>query len=192
MLRGLRSGSRQDPTPRTFVLYATLVAGVGVALVALVPLTAANKVAVMSVAGEPRTRTIAVGSLGGVAAAERGECDLAPVHLIDPETGVYNAHLLRPGLSLVKGWQRLQGVVYRAGDARFEDCSAQDAVKAALAPLGDVRFVVMATLLDWLLCPALAWLITRLLPIAQPYAIGLLLIGLAPGCAPPTTTSPLN
>ena len=29
-------------------------------------------------------RTIAVGSLGGVAAAERGECDLAPVHLIDP------------------------------------------------------------------------------------------------------------
>jgi putative molybdopterin biosynthesis protein len=78
-------------------------------------------------------RTIAVGSLGGVAAAERGECDLAPVHLIDPETGVYNAHLLRPGLALVKGWQRLQGVVYREGDARFEGCNAQDAVKAALA-----------------------------------------------------------
>jgi putative molybdopterin biosynthesis protein len=78
-------------------------------------------------------RTIAVGSLGGVAAAERGECDLAPVHLVDPETGVYNAHLLRPGLSLVKGWQRLQGVVFRAGDARFEGCNAQDAVKAALA-----------------------------------------------------------
>ena len=53
-------------------------------------------------------------------------------------------------------------------------------VKAALAPLGDVRFVVTATLLDWLFCPALAWLITRLLPIAQPYAVGLLLIGLAP------------
>ncbi len=78
-------------------------------------------------------RTIAVGSLGGVAAAERGECDLAPVHLVDPETGIYNAHLLRPGLALVKGWQRLQGVVYRTGDARFEDRSAQDAVKAALA-----------------------------------------------------------
>jgi len=78
-------------------------------------------------------RTIAVGSLGGVAAAERGECDLAPVHLVDPATGIYNAHLLRPGLALVKGWQRLQGVVYRTGDARFEDRSAQDAVKAALA-----------------------------------------------------------
>lgn len=80
-----------------------------------------------------RTRTIAVGSLGGVAAAERGECDLAPVHLVDPATGVYNAHLLRPGLSLVKGWQRLQGVVYRQGDERFEGRGAEEAVKAALA-----------------------------------------------------------
>ena len=53
-------------------------------------------------------------------------------------------------------------------------------LKAALAPLSDLRFVVTATLLDWLLCPAFAWLITRLLPIAQPYATGLLLIGLAP------------
>jgi putative molybdopterin biosynthesis protein len=78
-------------------------------------------------------RTIAVGSLGGVAAAERGECDLAPVHLVDPGTGIYNAHLLRPGLSLMKGWQRLQGVVFRAGDTRFEGRNAQDAVKAALA-----------------------------------------------------------
>ena len=53
-------------------------------------------------------------------------------------------------------------------------------LKAALAPLGDMRFIVTAMLLDWLLCPGFAWLITRLLPIAQPYATGLLLIGLAP------------
>ena len=78
-------------------------------------------------------RTIAVGSLGGVAAAERGECDLAPVHLIDPATGVYNEHLLRPGLSLAKGWQRMQGFVFRKGDARFEGRTAQEAVAAALA-----------------------------------------------------------
>ena len=32
-------------------------------------------------------RTIAVGSQGGVGAAQRGECDLAPVHLVDPKTG---------------------------------------------------------------------------------------------------------
>src|SRR5690349_2271200 len=39
MLRGLRSSSRQDPTPHNFVLYVSLVAGLGVALVALVPWT---------------------------------------------------------------------------------------------------------------------------------------------------------
>ena len=57
-------------------------------------------------------RTIAVGSMGGIAAAERGECDLAPVHLVDISSGIYNAHLLRPGLALVKGWQRMQGFVH--------------------------------------------------------------------------------
>ena len=65
-------------------------------------------------------RTIAVGSQGGVHAASRGECDLAPVHLVDPATGVYNKHLLGPGLVLVPGWRRMQGFVFRPGDARFE------------------------------------------------------------------------
>ncbi len=78
-------------------------------------------------------RTIAVGSLGGVAALGRGECDLAPVHLIDPATGIYNKHLLSPGLALVPGWRRMQGFVFRPGDARFEGGSAQAALKAALA-----------------------------------------------------------
>jgi len=78
-------------------------------------------------------RTIAVGSQGGVAAAQRGQCDVAPVHLIDPATGEYNRHLLAPGLSLVKGWQRMQGVLFRPGDNRFEGKRADDAVKAALA-----------------------------------------------------------
>jgi putative molybdopterin biosynthesis protein len=78
-------------------------------------------------------RTIAVGSLGGVAALGRGECDLAPVHLVDPATGIYNKHLLAPGLSLVPGWRRMQGFVYRPGDARFEGLSADAAMKAALA-----------------------------------------------------------
>ena len=80
-----------------------------------------------------RARVIAVGSLGGVAAAERGECDLAPVHLLDPATGIYNAHVARDGLALVKGWQRMQGFVFRKGDVRFEGRSAVDALKAALA-----------------------------------------------------------
>ncbi|MBV9605115.1 MAG: EAL domain-containing protein [Solirubrobacterales bacterium] len=39
MLGGLRSSSRRDPAPRAFVLYVTLVAAVGAALIVLVPWT---------------------------------------------------------------------------------------------------------------------------------------------------------
>ena len=78
-------------------------------------------------------RTLAVGSLGGVAAANRGECDIAPVHLIDPASGQYNKHLVAPGLSLVPGWRRMQGILFRPGDARFEGRSAQEALKIVLA-----------------------------------------------------------
>ena len=42
-------------------------------------------------------KALNVGSSGGVAAARRGECDLAGVHLLDPATGLYNRHLLAPG-----------------------------------------------------------------------------------------------
>ena len=78
-------------------------------------------------------RTLAIGSLGGVAAASRGECDIAPVHLIDPASGRYNEHLVTPALSLVRGWQRMQGVLFRKGDARFEGRGASEAIKAVLA-----------------------------------------------------------
>jgi putative molybdopterin biosynthesis protein len=78
-------------------------------------------------------RTIAVGSLGGVAAVGRGECDVAPVHLVDPATGIYNKHLVGDGLVLVRGWRRMQGFVFRPGDARFEGRTARAALKAAVA-----------------------------------------------------------
>ncbi len=78
-------------------------------------------------------RILAVGSLGGVAAASRGECDIAPVHLIDPESGEYNVHLASDGLHLVRGWRRMQGILFRPGDKRFEGGGALEALKAALA-----------------------------------------------------------
>ena len=78
-------------------------------------------------------RTIVVGSQGGVTAAERGECDLAPVHLLDPAGTTYNRHLVRPGLALVPGWRRMQGFVFRSGDARFAGRTAEQAIAAALA-----------------------------------------------------------
>jgi putative molybdopterin biosynthesis protein len=78
-------------------------------------------------------RSIAVGSLGGLAAAKRGECDFAPIHLFDEASETYNTPYLAEGLELVPGWRRMQGIVFRSGDARFEGLSAQDAVRAALA-----------------------------------------------------------
>jgi putative molybdopterin biosynthesis protein len=81
-------------------------------------------------------RIMAVGSLGGLAAARRGECDLAPIHLIDPKTGIYNRAYISPGLELIEGWRRMQGIVFRKGDARFEGRDAHEAIKAALADPG--------------------------------------------------------
>ncbi|MBR1198444.1 molybdopterin biosynthesis protein [Bradyrhizobium sp. AUGA SZCCT0240] len=78
-------------------------------------------------------RSIAVGSLGGLAAAKRGECDFAPIHLFDDKTETYNTPYLTDGLELVPGWRRMQGIVFRKGDARFESLGAEAAVRAALA-----------------------------------------------------------
>jgi putative molybdopterin biosynthesis protein len=78
-------------------------------------------------------RSIAVGSLGGLAAARRGECDLAPIHLFDDRSGTYNTPFLSEGLELVPGWRRMQGIVFRNGDARFDGFAAPEAVRAALA-----------------------------------------------------------
>jgi putative molybdopterin biosynthesis protein len=78
-------------------------------------------------------RSIAVGSLGGLAAAKRGECDLAPIHLFDEKSEIYNTPFLTDGLELVPGWRRMQGIVFRKGDGRFEGKTVQEAVQAALA-----------------------------------------------------------
>lgn len=78
-------------------------------------------------------RSIAVGSLGGLAAARRGECDLAPIHLFDEKSESYNTPFLTEGLELVPGWRRMQGIVFRKGDPRFEGLGPEEAVRAALA-----------------------------------------------------------
>ena len=79
-------------------------------------------------------KALNVGSMGGLAAARRGECDVAGIHLLDPESGVYNLPFLNPTLDLIPGYRRMQGIVFRRGDARFEGAaSAAAAVAAALA-----------------------------------------------------------
>jgi putative molybdopterin biosynthesis protein len=68
-----------------------------------------------------RVKVLAVGSQGGLAAARRGECDVAPIHLLDPESGRYNAPFLDDSLRLLPGYTREQGVVTRADDERGID-----------------------------------------------------------------------
>lgn len=64
-------------------------------------------------------RSLHVGSLGGVEAARRGDCDLAGVHLLDPETDSYNRPWLPAGVRLLPGYRRRQGICYRADDRRL-------------------------------------------------------------------------
>jgi putative molybdopterin biosynthesis protein len=78
-------------------------------------------------------KALNVGSTGGLAAAKRGECDIAPIHLLDPESGEYNRPFLTPELELLPGYRRLQGIVFRKGDGRFEGRSLDEAIAAALA-----------------------------------------------------------
>ena len=78
------------------------------------------------------TKFLAVGSTAGLDAARRGECDVAGVHLLDPNTGAYNQPFLTPGLDLVPGYGRLQGIVFRHGDHRFENRTAEEAIAAVL------------------------------------------------------------
>jgi putative molybdopterin biosynthesis protein len=80
-----------------------------------------------------RSKFLSVGSLAGLDAAKRGECDIAGIHLLDPKSGEYNRPFLTPALTLIPGYGRLQGLVFRKGDARFEGRSAAEAVAAAIA-----------------------------------------------------------
>lgn len=75
-----------------------------------------------------RSKFLAVGSTGGWYAANRGECDIAGVHLLDAKTDEYNRTFLTPALDLIPGYGRLQGIVFRKGDSRFEGRSAQEAI----------------------------------------------------------------
>jgi putative molybdopterin biosynthesis protein len=85
-----------------------------------------------------RSKFLAVGSLAGLEAAKRGECDVAGVHLLDPASGEYNHPFLTPALELIPGYGRLQGIVFRPGDTRFEGRTPADAIAAALADDGCV------------------------------------------------------
>jgi putative molybdopterin biosynthesis protein len=77
-----------------------------------------------------RVKFLAVGSTAGLEAAKRGECDLAGIHLLDPESGEYNRPYLTNQLELIRGYGRMQGVLHRPGDDRFDGRTATEAINA--------------------------------------------------------------
>lgn len=87
-----------------------------------------------------QARILATGSQGGLAALKRRECDIAPIHLFDPATDAFNTTFLADGMRLIPGWRRMQGIVYRKGDLRFEGRDLNDALAVALAD-GDAIMV---------------------------------------------------
>lgn len=62
-----------------------------------------------------------VGSLGGIMSLKREECHIAPIHLLDMETGEYNISYIRKyfpdkKMALIKGVQRQQGFIVEKGN----------------------------------------------------------------------------
>ncbi|HCD00175.1 MAG TPA: molybdopterin biosynthesis protein [Planctomycetaceae bacterium] len=78
------------------------------------------------------TKSLYVGSSGGLAAASRGECDCGGIHLLDPETGQYNRPFLTDEMLLVPGYQRMQGLVFRRDDGRFKQDNWELTLRAVL------------------------------------------------------------
>ena len=83
--------------------------------------------------GGVRSKFLAVGSMAGLEAATRGECDVAGIHLLDPASGEYNRPFITPALELIPGYGRLQGLVFRQGDNRFEGRTPAEAIARAAA-----------------------------------------------------------
>ena len=50
----------------------------------------------------------------------------------------------------------------------------------AYAAIRNVEFVALSVLWAFVICPALALLLTKIIPLAEPYAVGLILLGMTP------------
>lgn len=61
-----------------------------------------------------------VGSMGGLMALKRGEAHIAPIHMLNEETGIYNVSyiekMFREPVALIKGVGRVQGIMVKKGN----------------------------------------------------------------------------
>jgi BASS family bile acid:Na+ symporter len=72
-------------------------------------------------------------------------------------------------------------VIFMVGN--LLDMGLQIKIGDALAGFRNVRFVSFSLIWGFVLCPALAYLLTRIIPLDPFYGIGMVLLGMAP-CAP--------
>ena len=70
-------------------------------------------------------------------------------------------------LSIAEALLKASAIAFMLGNLLAVGLEAD--LKAALTPLRDLRFVLTATLPSWLFCPAFAWLVSQVLPLAPPY-----------------------
>jgi len=62
-----------------------------------------------------------VGSMAGLMALKNGEAHIAPIHLVDEDTGVYNISIIKKlfageEMALIKGIGRIQGIMVKKGN----------------------------------------------------------------------------
>jgi putative molybdopterin biosynthesis protein len=95
-----------------------------------------------------------VGSMGGIMALMRGEAHIAPIHLLDEETGVYNASYMDKYLSgkavLMKGIPREQGFIVAKGNPKGIQ-SLQDLTRKDVSFVNRQRGSGTRVLTDYLL-----------------------------------------
>ena len=111
---------------------------------------------VIDVIGEHIPLTSAhVGSMGGIAAMLKGECHIAPIHLLDAATGEYNIPAVKKyfpdeKMALIKGVGRTQGLMLPKGNP-LGITSFEDAVKRRLRFANRQRGAGTRILTDYLL-----------------------------------------
>ncbi len=81
------------------------------------------------------SKLVTVGSRAGLAAAKDGLCDVAGIHLLDMQSGQYNHPFGDETVEIVSGYGRMQGLVYRRGDARFSEEEEKDLPLAVAAAI---------------------------------------------------------
>lgn len=96
-----------------------------------------------------------VGSMGGILALSRGEAHIAPIHLLDEETGEYNTSYIKKYLgnrkiALVKGVKRQQGFMVAKGNPR-NICTIEDLARQGVTFVNRQKGSGTRILTDYLL-----------------------------------------